>query len=76
MSLNELTKPKEKVQKTKHGPHGEVSISDLRDAIRASLSADLTAGDAAVAPSSPASAPKQNEEDDDEYEKDRSYRRH
>ncbi|MDR3581856.1 MAG: type IV secretion system DNA-binding domain-containing protein [Candidatus Pacebacteria bacterium] len=72
MSLTELTKPKEKTQKMKHGPHAEVSIDELRAAIRASLNADLTAGDAAST-----LAPAQNNNDDDEdYEKDRASRHH
>ena len=92
MSLTELSKPKEKekMQKAKHGPHAEVSIADLRAAIRASLNADLAAGDddllpAAVSPDTavisadittiPVNTNK-NDDDDEDYEKDRASRHH
>jgi hypothetical protein len=68
MSLTELIKPKENIQKSKHGPHAEVSIDSLREAIRASLSADLAAGGD--------DTKKTNEDDDDDYEKDRASRHH
>lgn len=80
ISLSELTKPKEKTPKVKHEPHAEVSISALRDAIRASLNADLAAPDL-DAHSNSASAAQvvevhNNDDEDDDYEKDRSYRSH
>lgn len=64
ISLTELAKPHEWTPgtKAKHPPHEEVNIASLRDAIRASLAADLE-------------APKNHKNDDDEdYEEDRSYR--
>jgi CxxC-x17-CxxC domain-containing protein len=87
MSLAALTKPNGKLQKTKHGPHTEVSIASLREAIRASLSADLVAGDdkamdniqtpsAPLIPQTLDDNKKPNEEDDDDYEKDRASRHH
>jgi hypothetical protein len=78
------------MQKAKHGPHAEVSIADLRAAIRASLNADLAAGDddllpAAVSPDTavisadittiPVNTNK-NDDDDEDYEKDRASRHH
>jgi CxxC-x17-CxxC domain-containing protein len=75
MSLAELVKPKEKAQKSKHEPHTEVSIATLRDAIRASLGADLAAGTADPAPAI-AAIPTNNNEEDDDYEKDRASRHH
>ncbi len=79
ISLVELTKPKEKIAKTRHAPHAEVSIASLRDAIRASLNNDLAAGDsddkgesgnASVTPAT------NDVDDDDDYEKDHSHRGH
>lgn len=73
MSLTELTKPKEKTQKTKHGPHAEVSITSLREAIRASLNADLATPPVSPEPNG---NKKTDENDDDDYEKDRASRHH
>lgn len=89
ISLNELAKPAERTPKTNRAPRAEVSISALRDAIRASLNQDMGPGDAPdndpipPPPSPPAASAGENpqtppnnsdEDDDDEYEKDRSYR--
>ena len=86
MSLTELTKPKEKTQKAKHGPHAVVSIASLRAEIRASLNADLVASDDSTmdgfgAPPAPPVPPapdsnQKNDEEDDDYEKDRASRHH
>ena len=43
ISLSELTKPTGKTAKTTRAPRAEVSISALRDAIKASLNQDLAA---------------------------------
>jgi hypothetical protein len=85
ISLSELTKPTGKTAKTTRAPRAEVSISALRDAIKASLNQDLAAsnddGDANDAPqpfAQPAPAQKTpgDEDEDDDYEKDRSHRGH
>ena len=93
LSLAELAKHQEKSSgKAKHPPRPEVSISSLRDAIRASLNADLAApmdDDPSQASSIPSEAPSAptpampdqdqkspRAEDDDDYDDDRSYRRH
>jgi len=45
ISLSELTKPVGKTAKANRAPRAEVSISALRDAIKASLNQDLAASD-------------------------------
>jgi len=59
ISLIELTKQRERQPKNKHAPRQEVDIAALRDAIKASLNADLE---------------QANQDDDDDYEKDGSHR--
>jgi CxxC-x17-CxxC domain-containing protein len=82
ISLSELTKPAGKTAKTNRAPRAEVSISALRDAIKASLNQDLAASndggadDASRSPAQPAPAQKTpgEEDEDDDYEKDHSHR--
>ncbi len=74
ISLVELAKPQERTPNTKpkHMPRAEVSIESLRDAIRASLAEDLA--QATTAPTDPKPS-AQNNDDEEDYEKDNTYRR-
>jgi CxxC-x17-CxxC domain-containing protein len=87
ISLNELRKPAERTSKANRAPRTEVSISALRDAIKASLNQDIVASDSdngdnsgndgssnAASSAPDAKKPDSDENEDDDYEKDRSYR--
>lgn len=83
ISLHELTKPVERTSKPQRAPRAEVSISALRDAIKASLNQDIAASDSGDStgdnggtnpPAPDAQKANSEENEDDDYEKDRSYR--
>ncbi len=75
ISLADLAKPHEHTpsSKPKHTPHAEVSIDSLRDAIRASLAEDL-AQEAVPSDADPSIKNTADNDDDEDHEKDLSYR--